>query len=55
MFRLEFSEKVNGDIVSALKYINEVLEAPRAAEDHYNELIETYNKIKQNPFRRSFV
>jgi len=55
MFRLEFSEKVNNDIVCALKYISEVLEAPRAAEDHYNELIKAYNKLKENPFRRSFV
>ena len=55
MFQLEFSEKVNSDIVSVLKYINEVLEAPRAAKEHYNELIETYNKLKENPFKRSFV
>ena len=55
MFRLEFSEKVNNDIISVLKYISEVLEAPRAAEDHYNELLETYNKLKENPFRRSLV
>ncbi|MCL2185820.1 MAG: type II toxin-antitoxin system RelE/ParE family toxin [Treponema sp.] len=55
MFRLEFSDKVNNDIISVLKYISEVLEAPRAAEEHYNEIIETYNKLKENPFRRSFV
>jgi len=30
MFELEFSEKVNNDIVSVLKYIREVLEAPKA-------------------------
>ena len=34
MFELEFSRKVNNNIISALKYISEVLEAP---EDHYNE------------------
>ena len=34
MFELEFSEKVNGDIVSVLKYIGEVLQAPKAAENH---------------------
>jgi len=55
MFELEFSEKVNGDIVSTLKYISEVLEAPRSAENHYDELVETYNKLKENPFRRSLV
>jgi len=35
MFELKFAEKVNNDIVSVLKYINEVLEAPKAAENHY--------------------
>ena len=29
MFELEFSEKVRNDIVSALKHIGEVLEAPK--------------------------
>ena len=35
MFNLVFSEKINKDIISTLKYINEVLGAPRAAEVHY--------------------
>ena len=55
MFNLIFSEKINNDIVSTLKYINEVLEAPRAAEAHYNELIKTYGKLQENPFRRPLV
>ena len=39
MFELVFSEKINTDIVSTLKYISEVLEAPKAAESHYEELL----------------
>jgi toxin ParE1/3/4 len=55
MFNLIFSEKINNDIVSTLKYISEVLEAPRASEDHYEELIKTYDKLQDNPFRRPLV
>jgi len=55
MFKLEFSEKVNSDIVSALKYISNVLEAPKAAENHYDELIKTYDKLRENPHRRPLV
>jgi plasmid stabilization system protein ParE len=55
MFNLVFSEKVNSDIVSTLKYISDVLEAPRAAEDHYDELIKSYDKLQENPFRRPLV
>jgi len=55
MFKLEFSEKVNSDIVSTLIYISEVLEAPKAAENHYDELLMTYDKLKRNPHRRPLV
>jgi len=55
MFELEFSEKVRNDIVSALKYIGEVLEAPKAAENHFEALIKTYDALKENPFRRPLV
>ena len=55
MFELEFSEKANSDIVSMLKYISEALEAPKAAESHYSELILTYEKLKDNPHRRPLV
>ena len=54
-FSLTFSEKINSDIVSTLKYISEVLEAPKAAEDHYEELIKTYEKLQENPFGRPLV
>ena len=39
MFQLVFSEKVNSDIISTLKYIREILEAPQAAENHNTELM----------------
>ena len=55
MFSLTFSEKINSDIVSTLQYISEVLEAPKAAENHYEELIKTYEKLQENPFRRPLV
>ena len=55
MFNLIFSEKINNDIVSTLKYISEILEVPKAAENHYEELTKTYNKLQENPFRRSLV
>jgi mRNA-degrading endonuclease RelE of RelBE toxin-antitoxin system len=55
MFNLIFSEKINNDIVSTLKYISEALEAPRATKDHYKELIKTYDKLQDNPFRRPLV
>ena len=55
MFELIFSEKVNSDIVFALKYICDVLEAPKAAENHYEELIKTYDILKENPYRRPLV
>jgi hypothetical protein len=39
MFELEFSEKINSDIISSLNYIKNVLEAPKAAKNHSEELI----------------
>ena len=51
MFRLEFSEKVNTDIISALKYISEVLEVPRTAEEQYSiKLSEVQNGTNKGSF-----
>jgi plasmid stabilization system protein ParE len=55
MFELIFSEKVNSDIISALDYIKNVLEAPKAAENHSEELKKKYGKLKENPFIRPLV
>jgi len=55
MFELVFSEKINNDIVSALNYIRNVLEAPKAAENHFEELKKKYEKLKENPYIRPLV
>ena len=55
MFDLIFTETVNNDIISSLKYINDVLEAPMAAENHFKELKEKYEKLKNNPYIRPLV
>jgi plasmid stabilization system protein ParE len=55
MFKLIFSEKINNDIVSALNYIKNVLKAPMAAENHFEELKKKYKKLKGNPYIRPLV
>ena len=55
MFTLVFSEKINNDIISALNYIRNVLEAPMAAKNHFEELRDTYEKLKENPYARPLV
>ena len=55
MFELTFSEKINVDIISTLDYIKNVLEAPKAAEEHFEELKEKYEQLKENPYKRPLV
>jgi mRNA-degrading endonuclease RelE of RelBE toxin-antitoxin system len=55
MFELIFSEKINADIISSLKYIKNVLKAPMTAENHFEELKKKYEKLKENPFIRPLV
>jgi plasmid stabilization system protein ParE len=55
MFELIFSDKINNDIISALNYIKNVLEAPKAAENHFEELKKKYDKLKENPYIRPLV
>jgi addiction module RelE/StbE family toxin len=55
MFELVFSKKINNDIVSALHYIRHILEAPKAAENHFEELKKKYEKLKENPHIRPLV
>jgi len=55
MFELVFSEKINNDIISALNYIRNILEAPKAAENHYEELKKKYEQLKENPYIRPLV
>jgi plasmid stabilization system protein ParE len=55
MFKLTFSEKINDDIVSSINYIKNTLKAPRAAQNHVEELKKKYIKLKENPFARPLV
>jgi addiction module RelE/StbE family toxin len=55
MFELVFSEKINIDIISTLNYIRNVLEAPKAAENHFEELKKKFEKLKENPYIRPLV
>jgi addiction module RelE/StbE family toxin len=55
MFELIFSDKINNDIISVLNYIRNVLESPKAAENHFEELKKKYDKLKENPYIRPLV
>jgi addiction module RelE/StbE family toxin len=55
MFELVFSKKINDDIISALNYIRNILEAPKAAVNHFEELKKKYEKLKENPYIRPLV
>jgi len=55
MFTLIFSDDVNNDIISAIHYIKNELEAPMAAKNHYEELEKVYLKLEKNPYRRPLV
>jgi plasmid stabilization system protein ParE len=55
MFELLFSDKINNDIISVLNYIKNILEAPKAAENHFEELKKKYEKLKENPYIRPLV
>jgi mRNA-degrading endonuclease RelE of RelBE toxin-antitoxin system len=55
MFELIFSEKINNDIISSIKYIKDVLKAPMAASNHFEELKKKYEKLRENPFCRPLV
>ena len=55
MYRLKFSKLYRKDVDSSYNYIKNTLEAPMAAENLIKEILETLNKIKENPKRRSLV
>jgi plasmid stabilization system protein ParE len=55
MFKLIFSRKINNDIIFVIKYIKDVLKAPMAASNHFEELKKIYEKLKENPFARPLV
>ena len=55
MFYLSFSEPFKKDVTSALYYIKNVLEAPMASQNHFNEIKKTYIKLEENPYQRPLV
>ena len=55
MYSLNFSKIIYKDIDSSYKYIAETLEAPKAAENLVEEIIQKLNYIKGTPFSRPLV
>ena len=55
MFDLSFSEKIDSDIKSVMKYIKNTLKAPWAAENHLKELNKVIVKLSENPYCRPLV
>ena len=55
MYALIFSKAIDLDFDQCKKYIEETLEAPKAAEKLFNELYGKINGILENPFRRPLV
>jgi len=55
MYDLIFSKIIDFDIDQSYKYIKETLEAPKAAENLFNELYVKINSILENPYKRSLV
>ena len=55
MYDFIFSKVMDSDIDSNYTYIRETLEAPKAAENLYNELYEKINAILENPYRSPLV
>jgi len=55
MYKLKFSKLFKEDVDSSYSYIKNKLEAPKAAENLINEMLEKLNKIKVNPKIRPLV
>jgi plasmid stabilization system protein ParE len=55
MYKLVFSKLIYSDIDSSYNYIKEKLEAPKAADNLIEELIEVLNYLKGTPFTRALV
>jgi hypothetical protein len=51
MYSLNFSKIIHEDIDSSYKYIAETLEAPKAAENLVEEIIQKLNYIKKHHFQ----
>ena len=55
MYKLRFSKLFKRDVDSSYNYIKNKLEAPMAANNLINEIIESLNRIKENPNIRPLV
>ena len=55
MFELAFSKNFEEEIDSCYDYINDILEAPMAAENLMKELHEKLNYLKEKPYSRPLV
>jgi plasmid stabilization system protein ParE len=55
VYRLRFSKLFKKDVNSSYNYIKNKLEAPMAADNLIKEIIESLNKIKENPNVRPLV
>ena len=55
MYRLRFSKLFKTDVDSSYNYIKNKLEAPMVADNLIKEIIESLNKIKENPNIRPLV
>ena len=55
MYEVIFSKIIDSEIDQCYTYIKETLEAPRAAENLFNELYEKLNEILENPYKRPLV
>lgn len=55
MYDLLFSEIIDSDIDQIYTYIKETLEAPKAAENLFDELYKKIDGILENPYKRPLV
>jgi plasmid stabilization system protein ParE len=55
MYALAFSKIINDDVYQSYTYIKETLEAPKAAGNLIEELIDKLNYLKERPYGRPLV
>jgi len=55
VYKLRFSKLYKRDVDSSYNYIKNKLEAPKAADNLIREIMESLNKIKENPNIRPLV
>ncbi|GHU76703.1 hypothetical protein FACS189461_4600 [Spirochaetia bacterium] len=55
MYLLAYSKFIDADFDSSYEYIKEKLEAPKAAEKLFDELIQKLNYLKETPLARALV